>query len=588
MVRLRLAAVTGAACVQFLAVGIAQAQEPRATIRGDMPAEVREAILNAIGEAERPPASRLEARRRSTDAAADALQVLTSFGYYAHIIVPEVSDTNQPVVTITTGPVFKIVDPKIVWQGTAPPPEVQEAGTYALGLKNGDPARTAEIYAGQGRVLAALQKLGYADAVAELQPGIIDHDITGVLPDFHVTTGPLVILDGVEVRTNGRTNPEWVRQLAPWETGDLYDPEDVAELERRLLDAQVFDSVTVSLSTPDVLVDGKRPVLVSLSERPRRLQEVGAGYSSSEGIGLDARYTWYNRFGRADTLTALIRLAEIEQRLEGELSLPHWRVAQRTLRVGGGLYQELTDAYDEIGAVARADLTFRYSRTSYRTFGGAIDVTQTDERVPLVRERKLASISGLALIAWDQSNDPLNPTQGWRILASGEPTVSGGDASALFFRAQAQGTAYLPLDSQGRTVVAGRLRLASVVGGDLDNIPASKRFYAGGGGSVRGYSYQGVGPRLTDNTPQGGLGLFETSIELRHKFRGRWGGVVFADVGGLSSSAAPDFSNVSTGVGVGVRYDLGFGPIRADIAVPLTKRKGDPTYQIYLSIGQSF
>ena len=53
-------------------------------------------------------------------------------------------------------------------------------------------------------------------------------------------------------------------------------------------------------------------------------------------------------------------------------------------------------------------------------------------------------------------------------------------------------------------------------------------------------------------------------------------------------TSACDFSEVSTGVGLGVRYNLGFGPIRADIALPLDKREGDPDYQIYLSIGQSF
>jgi len=122
----------------------------------------------------------------------------------------------------------------------------------------------------------------------------------------------------------------------------------------------------------------------------------------------------------------------------------------------------------------------------------------------------------------------------------------------------------------------------------MSTIPAARRFYAGGGGSVRGYSYQGVGPRLIDNTPQGGLSLFEGSFEARQKFGKRWGGVAFLDVGGIGATEAPDFSNVSAGVGLGIRYDLGFGPIRADVAVPLDRRTGDPAYQIYLSIGQSF
>lgn len=584
---IRIAAVAGVFCAQFLAVAGAMAQESTATIQGEMPEDVREAIVRAVGESRRPPASRLEARRRAADAAADVQNVLESLGYYGHIIQPDVGDDNRPVVKVQTGPVYKYLQPNIAWQGEAPPPEVEEAAEYALGLKEGDPHRTAELYAAQGRIVSALQQLGYADAKSDIPQTIIDHAITASIPDFPVTSGSLVILDGLKISTNGRTDEAWVRRLAPWEGGDLYNPESVAELERRLLDAQVFDSVTVSLSPATETVEGRRPVIVNLSERARRLQEVSGGYSTDEGIGADIRYTYYNRLGRADTMSALLRLAEIEQRLEGQLSLPHWRRPQLTLTLNSGVYQELTDAYDEIGAIAKADLTYRYSRTSYRTFGVSIDATQTDERVPVVRERNLISLAGLASISWDKSNDPLNPSKGWRVLASGEPIVSFGDDSATYLRMQAQGSYYLPLGSP-RTVIASRLKLGSVAGGSLAQIPASRRLYAGGGGSVRGYSYQGVGPRLPDNTPAGGLGLVEASVEARHWFTEKWGGVAFIDVGGLSTRSTPDFSNVSTGVGFGVRYNLGFGPVRADIAVPLTKRDGDPSYQLYLSIGQSF
>ena len=169
-----------------------------------------------------------------------------------------------------------------------------------------------------------------------------------------------------------------------------------------------------------------------------------------------------------------------------------------------------------------------------------------------------------------------------------EPTISAGDDSAVYLRLITQATYYLPLGRNADTVLAARTRIGSVLGGSLSTIPSSRRLYAGGGGSVRGYAYQGVGPRLPDNTPQGGLGLFEASFEVRQHITGRWGAVAFVDVGAVSETSAPDFSNVNTGVGVGVRYDLGFGPIRADIAFPLDKREGDSSYELYLSIGQSF
>jgi translocation and assembly module TamA len=566
------------------------ADEPKAAIRGEIPDDLRDAIDQGMGEAPRAPASRLEARRRARDAAEDVIAVLRSQGYYGYVVEPDVTEEEPglPFVEVAPGPRFLLATPHIAWQGEDPPEEIQGVGVAAMQLLPGEPGRAGDIIAAEGRITAAVQKLGYADVITNPREVIVDHADQTVRPEFRITPGELVRMDGIDLRTEGRTNPAWVRTLSPWQAGDVYDPEAVAELERRLLDVGVYESVTVSLAPREGAVNGLRPIIVSLSDRPRSTIELGAGYSTTEGIGIDGRYLRYNRFGRADTLSILFRFAEIERRLEGELSLPHWRRAQDTLKFGGGVFQELTDAYDEVGVNAHIDLTRRKTKTTYRTFGLALDLTSTDERVPVIRKRNLATITGLGILALDRSDDPLNPKRGWRVEGRAEPTLSVGSDSAAYLRVQGQGSLYYPLGEEARTVLAGRLKIGSVVGGSLANIPAARRLYAGGGGSVRGYAYQGVGPRLPDNTPIGGLSVFEASGEVRHNFGGRWGGVVFVDVGGVSSTETPDFSNVSAGIGAGVRYDLGFGPIRADIAVPLSKRDGDPSYQIYLSIGQSF
>lgn len=592
MAKLRFAAVTLSALLgaSALTAWPAFAEEPKAAVRGEIPGDLRDAIDQGMGEAPRAPASRLEARRRARDAAEDVIAVLRSQGYYDYLVEPDVTEEEpgKPFVQVTPGPQFLLSNPHIAWQGENPPPEIQGVGVAAMQLLPGEPGRAGDIIAAEGRITAAVQKLGYADVVTNPREVIVDHADHTVRPEFRIAPGDLVRMDGIDLHTEGRTNPAWVRTLSPWHEGDVYDPEAVGELEQRLLDVGVYESVTVSLAPKEAAVNGLRPVVVSLSDRPRSTTELGAGYSTTEGIGVDGRYLRYNHFGRADTLSLLFRFAEIERRLEGELSLPDWRRAQDTLKFGGGVFQELTDAYDEVGVSAHVDLTRRKTKTTYRTFGVALDLTSTDERVPVVRHRDLATVTGLGILALDRSDDPLNPKHGWRVEGRAEPTVSLGDDSTAYLRVQGQGSLYYPLGEQARTVLAGRLKIGSVLGGSLANIPAARRLYAGGGGSVRGYAYQGVGPRLADNTPIGGLSLFEASGEVRHKFGDRWGAVAFVDVGGVSSTPSPDFSNVSAGVGVGVRYDLGFGPIRADIAVPMSKRVGDPSYQIYLSIGQSF
>jgi len=577
--------------------------EPKAAIEGVQDGDLRTLIVRAVGESKKPPQSIFEARRRAREAGEDAIAVLRSEGYYDYTVVADVSggesDTEtappRPVVRIDPGPRSVLSDPTVEWIGPPPDDKARQAGEAAVDLELGQAGRAADVIGAEGRIVAAVQKHGYADAQADPRQVIVDHAIHAVQPTFRIEAGRLVRLNGVDVKTDGRTNPAWVRRLAPWKAGDVYDPYDVAELERRLLDTGVYDSVTVALepetkTTPE----GLRPVLVSLSDRPPHTIELGLGYSTTEGAGLDARWTRYNRLRRADTTSVTLKLANLEQRLEGKVSLPHWRKPQRTLTLTSAIFNETTDAYDEAGVSATVDLTRRQGKTSYLTYGAELDIAQTSEKVKVnnvtVKGDRKNTVTGalLAAFALDRSDDPLDPRHGWRVEARTEPTLIAGDASTAYLKTQVQGSAYFPFGQEARTVVAARARVGTILGGDIPGVPAARRFYAGGGGSVRGYAYQAIGPRLPDNTPQGGLSLLETSLEVRHDLTERWGVVGFVDAGAVGTHATPTGDDYSAGVGLGVRYNLGFGPIRADIAVPLDKREGDPNFQIYISIGQSF
>lgn len=582
--------------VTWLTASAAWADEPMAQIQGVEDKALREAIQRALTESKHPAQSRAEARRRARQAGEDAIAVLRAEGYYAYTVEPDVLDGEPPraVVKITPGPVFVLADPRIDWSGAPPDEGTRQRAAAAMRLTAGEPGRSADVVGAEGRVVAQVAKLGYADATAEPREVIVDHADHTVRPAFKIASGDLVHLDGVEVVTKGRTNPAWVSHLAPWVSGDVYDPEDVAELERRLRDTSVYDSISVSLAGPEKATsDGLRPVVVTLADRRARTIETSAGYSTSEGAGVDVRWSRYNRLKRADTTTYSLRFAKLEQSLGAELSLPHWRRPQQTLKLSSSIFREDTDAYNETGASIGVDLTKRRQTTAYRTFGVSLDLSQTKEQVSsngavAGRKLNLATVAGLAAYAWDFSDNILDPKRGWRLEARGEPTYVVGDTTLPYLKLTTQGSVYLPIGKGASTVLATRVKLGAMLGGSIPDVPASRRFYAGGGGSVRGYAYQAIGPRLSDNTPQGGVSLVETSFELRQKVTQRWSGVAFIDAGAIGTDKTPRREDFRAGAGFGIRYDLGFGPIRADIAAPLGRRKGDPAFQIYLSIGQSF
>ena len=591
---LRLAAAACAATGVLTAAGAAWSDVPKARIEGVSDARLRQEIERGVGASKNPPQSRFEARRRAESAAADVLIVLRSEGYYEAEVAPDVGEGDQPqsVVKVTPGPRFTIADPEVNWVDPAPAPQAQLAGKAAIGLTIGGPGRASDVQAAEGRVVAAVQKRGYADAKADPTVPIVDHIPRTLQPTFNIAAGPQVRMDGIQLTTPGRTNAKWVSSLAPWKAGDVYDPDQVAQLEKRLLDTGVYDTVAVSLD-PKADADGRRPVDVTLADRPKSTLELGATYSTADNSGVDAKWTRYNSFGRGDTLIFSLQAANILSQAGVELDLPSWLAAKQTLKLSTAFYRDNTNAYLETGYRIGGALEERYGRNDFRTLGLTLDLSRDQEPdvvngVLIERYRPLATIATSAQFSVDRSDDVLNPRQGWRFEAQAEPTFSFGDGPVAYVRAQAQASAYEPFDAAGSTVLAERLHIGSIINGGIPEVPASRRFYAGGGGSVRGYGYQDVGPRFPNNSPEGGITLIESSLELRQKVAGPFGVVAFIDTGVLGADHTFDFSKVQTGAGIGLRYDLGFAPLRADIAVPLERRTGDSTIQVYLSIGQSF
>ncbi len=600
MARLIYAMSAGAFVIQGLGAQ-AFAAEPKAQIEGTLTPGLRAEIARVVGDTDRPIENRFEARRRAREAAEDAITVLRSEGYYAYDVEPAIGEGDAPkaLLKITSGPRFVLGPAHIDWVGATPDSATIAAANSALAWKPGQPGRAAEVVAAEGRALAAVQKRGYADAKPQPREVTVDHANETVSPDYKILAGDITHLDSIKLTTNGRTTSEWIQHLAPWREGDAYDPDSVAKLEQRLLDTGAYESVTVALApATEVSADGLRPVVVSLAERLKRTIELGASYDTTEGLGLDAKWIRYNLFGRADTFSILGRVSKIDTRLQLDLSLPHWDTPQQTFATRAAVYRTSTPAYDQEGVMVSADLTHRWGQNAtlgltgtYFTWGGSLDLSRTSEvRIGTLTSlgRDIATLAGLADMALDRSDDPLDPRRGWRISARIEPTLLTGDGVLPYLKLQSQISGYLPFDTPGNTVLAGRLHLGALVNGSVEDIPAPQRFFAGGGGSVRGFGFQEVGPRLADNTPEGGLSLVETSIELRHRLNDRWGLVAFVDAGSIGETPVLTFRDLSIGAGIGVRYNLGFGPIRVDLATPVSSRHGEAPFQLYVSIGQSF
>ena len=189
----------------------------------------------------------------------------------------------------------------------------------------------------------------------------------------------------------------------------------------------------------------------------------------------------------------------------------------------------------------------------------------------------------------DYRNNELNPTEGYYAEASVMPFLSlyGTDNGV---RTNLDLRGYKSVGADDRLTFALRGQLGSIIGPALIDTPADFLYFSGGGGTVRGKKYQSLGVPIGGNLAVGGRSFLGVSGEMRVKTTDKLSLVGFYDTGYIGSEGFPDGSSGKwhSGAGLGVRYDTGSGPIRLDVAVPVSGPGSESGFEIYIGIGQAF
>ena len=248
--------------------------------------------------------------------------------------------------------------------------------------------------------------------------------------------------------------------------------------------------------------------------------------------------------------------------------------------------REDTDIFRGNRASVNALLTHRFSKKFNVAGGLGVEASELKEDIDGAVTSRAYLLEGITRAVYDDRDDLLDPKSGFRVAAEILPAYDFGDAKRFFAIAKVDGSTYWNINPT--FTAAGRVKYGSIVGAPQSDIPLNKRFYGGGGGSVRGYGYQSISPESADGTLVGGRAILEGSAELRYRGFGNLGFVGFIDAASVSEAQYPEFDSALFGLGAGVRYYTAFAPLRADIAIPLKRRDGDAAVQIYLSIGQAF
>jgi translocation and assembly module TamA len=555
--------------------------------------------FSALEKGRKQAANAAQVSARANEDVALAERLLHAQGYYDGIatstVLPVAGQPGVVAVTISATPGLRYKFGDIAITGAEPEPA--DFARAALPLKIGDPIVAADVEGGEANVALTLPEKGYPFAKVGQRDILLDeaaHSGDYTLP---IESGPKSSFGGLRTKGDPIFGLKHLAVFPRFKRGQVYSSQKADDLRQALVGTGLFSTIAVEpIDTGTKAADGTEVVdmLVTQEKGPWRSLAASGGYATGEGIKATGSWTHRNLFPPEGALTGSITAGTLEQAVGTTFRRSNAGQRDRSFTLSATVDRSNFDAYnaksiDLSASLARASTPLWQKRWTW-SIGG--EIVGTNERGAATsasgdRPRRTYLIGAIPLqLGYDRSNDLLDPTTGYRVTVRVSPEASLHGGIKGYGRTTGQVTAYYPVTKS--IVLAGRVLVSSIVGiSDIASIAPSRRIYAGGGGSVRGFGYQQLGPKDAQNNPIGGLTSTEFAFEARYRF-GNFGIVPFFDGGRVGDTSTPGIGNMRYGAGIGGRYYTNFGPMRVDVATPIGRKPGESKIALYISIGQAF
>ncbi|MFP4097453.1 MAG: autotransporter assembly complex protein TamA [Alphaproteobacteria bacterium] len=510
----------------------------------------------------------------------DILRGMQAKGYYRANVDISIQDTNndmpQVLFDISPGTQAKLTAISVI-------PARYMDNLDTIQLKPGSALEADAVLKAQARLYKQLQEKSCAVDLDISHQVIFDSDMQNGEVVFKITEGKPAAFGALSFTGNDTVKTKHIDKLVSWDQGACYKQNKVEAVRAQLLASGLFSRVSPVLPDNASQLD-TIPVTIELTERPHRTLSAGLSYYTDEELGVSFGWEHRNFRGAGEKLKVDFNLSKREQELTTTLNKPFFLREDQNLTLNASLTHEDTDAYESTGVSLGGFVSRSMTDQLTARIGTEIDVSRIEENNG--QRNNYAILTPRSSLKYDSRDNTLDPRDGALLKISAAPSIDMIGTSDPYLTTQASAQSYY--EANKNLVLAGRIKAGTIWGASTQNLPASKRFYAGGGGSVRGFGYQEIGP-FENGDPLGGRSLLETSLELRYKMTEKIGAVAFVDAGQVDDDVAPAFDDLAVGAGLGLRYYTDFGPLRFDVATPLGgDENSDQSVHFYVSIGQAF
>ncbi|MCQ8883791.1 autotransporter assembly complex protein TamA [Pseudoalteromonas shioyasakiensis] len=489
---------------------------------------------------------------------------LKALGYYKPTIKISFDNAEQLlIVNVERGPVTRVADIKVTITGSGKDDAEFMSVVNSIKIKQGDFLNHGKYEAARKRIESQLLELGYFDAKWHEHKLAVSLKNNNARVIFNVDTGPRYQFGDITI---GSETPaeKYIRSLAEFKQGQPYKATEVSDYNLALSSTPYFASVRVYADIAK-RKNNQVPINVDVLHKPANSFEVGGGYSTD--LGPKVRFKWTKPWITEDGhyLESNLNVSERQQDISLGYTVPVddpnddlWRFS-----LGYKLEDELTnDLYSRIftGQLQRQWLTdddwvrTAFLRRDYETYRIGDEEQSAKMLMPGISYAKKDTEGGTT------------PYKGYQWMMSAEFGLKDMMSSTNILRLQLQ-NAWLTTFAD-RHMLFLRANLGAMLVDNINEVPLSLRFYAGGDQSVRGFAYESISPEDEKGRLIGGKYLMSGTVEYNYQFAEHWRAALFVD----SGTATNDFTDrVEVGAGFGFRYLTPVGPVRIDHAWGLTK-----------------
>jgi translocation and assembly module TamA len=506
-------------------------------------------------------------------------QALQALGYYKARHDVQVNATPdgacwQLVLGLDPGPQVRLNQVNIQILGTANTQTLFAPDLASANLQRGQTLHQGRYEDLKSALSGRAADQGYFDARfdrSEIALDLVDNsaDINLIFnPGAQYRFGPITLRGQEPLRV------DLVRNMLAVREGDPYTSDRLADLRARL-DASQFFSEIRAVPNLGQSVEQRIPVDVDLQLRPRHAWTGGIGFSTD--IGPQARLSYQNRYvnSRGHTFNADSSISAVRSQINGSYNIPLSGDTARKLVLSSGYTVEDANTYTSkrlLSAVTVTDQTASGLRRS-----AFLELQRDAYEVGAEQQTSVLLMPGASL-SKSMADDPINPRQGWKLFASlrGASDTLLSDATLV----QLYGAAKY-IHSLGDLRLLTRLESGSTWIDNVEDLPASLRYFTGGDQSIRGYGFRELGPLGADgSTVVGGRNMVVGSLEFDYLVHSNWRVAVFSDAGNAFNNTN-DFK-FKRSAGLGVRWLSPVGPIRIDIAHPFD---GVDSFRLHITMG---